>query len=169
MVANPAGSPGIGRIANRARQIPCRLAAFLPGGAGTGWKETMMLIRIGVHGLMLMLADLAGILVGFFAYKFFDFEQLTIQLPVAMLVSILLFLLWSLLLPVLGGRRLRLPDVKEMLLVFACSLLWAPVVFIPLHFFTQGYFTATENLVMLALYQMPINLIALSIAWIIQS
>jgi len=156
-------------MTNRVQPVPRRhTVSSRPSRTPDEKKETVKLIRIGLHSLMLTLADLAGILSGFFAYKTFNCEQITIQLPVAMAVSILLFLLWTLLLPVLGGRQFRLADLKEMLLVFACSLLWAPAVFVPLHFLAQGYVTAAENLIMLALYQLPINLIALCAARIIQ-
>jgi hypothetical protein len=125
--------------------------------------------RIILHSLVLALADLAGILGGFMAYKALEFPQLVIQLPVAVAVSILLFLAWSILLPVRGGQQLRLLDLKELLLVFFGTAAWAPLVFVPLHFFTQGYWTAQENLVALALYQIPTNLISLCTVWIIQN
>ena len=47
------------------------------------------------------------------------------------------------------------------------QLRFRAVVFVPLHFLTQGYLTTTGNLVALALYQAPVNLIALCLVWII--
>jgi len=44
---------------------------------------------------------------------------------------------------------------------FVVSLLWAPLVFVPLHYFTQGYLTSIGNLLTLAVYQFPVNAIAL--------
>jgi hypothetical protein len=129
----------------------------------------MKAFRIGMHSLMLMLADLAGIFGGFMAYKALDFPQMVIQLPVAVAVSILLFLLWSFLIGIFGGKQLRLLDLKELLLVFVFSAALAVVVFVPLHFFTQGYLTDMMNVVALALYQMPVNLIALCAGWIFQN
>jgi hypothetical protein len=132
----------------------------------------MRLLRIGLHGLVLVLADFAGILGGFVAFKalhFASFEQILIQLPVAAALSVLLFGLWSLLLRAFGGKQLLLPDLKELLWVFVASILLAAAVFVPLHYLTQGYLTAVANLVLLALYQVPVNLIALCIVWISQN
>jgi hypothetical protein len=129
----------------------------------------MSLIRIGLHGLVLTLADLAGILGGFVAFKAFDFNQMVIQLPVAVALSILLFVLWSFLLQVFGSKQLLLADLKELLFVFVAPVTLVLAVFVPLHFFTQGYHTAIDNLVLLTLYQMPVNLIALCGVWILQN
>jgi hypothetical protein len=129
----------------------------------------MKALRVGLHSLMLLLADFAGVLAGFLAYKTLDFPQMTIQLPVAVAVSLLLFLLGSVLVPVFGGKPLRLSDLKELLLVFVFSIALALAVFVPLHFLTQGYLTASGNLVMLAFYQIPVNLIALCGVWILQN
>jgi hypothetical protein len=132
----------------------------------------MSLIRIGLHGLILTLADLAGILGGFVACKAFDFEhldQIMVQLPVAVALSILLFVLWSLLLRIFGAKKLLLADLKELLFVFVASVAMVLAVFVPLHFFTQGYHSAIDNLVLLAFYQMPVNLIALCGVWIVQN
>ncbi len=129
----------------------------------------MKMLRIGLHGLILALADFAGILAGFMAFKASNFAQLIIQPPVAAAVSIFLFVLWYLLLRVLGGQYLRLPDLRELLLVFGTSVVLGLAVFVSLHYFTQGYLTDIMNLVGLALYQLPVNLIALCGVWILQN
>jgi hypothetical protein len=129
----------------------------------------MKLLRIGLHGLMLALADLAGILGGFMVFKTLDFEQMLTQPPVAATISILLFVVWSFLLRALGGQRLLLLDLKELLWVFLASLAVALAVFVPLHFFTQGYLTNIMNVVFLVLFQLPVNLIALCGIWILQN
>jgi hypothetical protein len=138
-------------------------------GTGTQQERLMNVRRVGLHSLALVLADFAGILGGFLAYKAFDFNQILIQLPVAFTLSILLFLAWFIALRAFGCKQLLLPDLKELLLVFVFSVVLALVIFVPLHFFTQGYLTASRNLALLALYQMPVNLIALCIVWITQN
>jgi hypothetical protein len=132
----------------------------------------MKSLRIGLHSAALVLADLAGILGGFVVFKalhFASFEQIIVQLPVAAALSMLLFWLWSFSLKVFGGARLLLPDLPELLLVLVASVFLAAAVFVPLHFFTQGYLTSIDNLVLLALYQAPVNLIALCLVWILQN
>jgi hypothetical protein len=126
-------------------------------------------LRIGLHSLVLTLADFAGILGGFAVFKTLDFEQMLIQPPVAAAISILLFVVWYFLLRVWGGQRFLLPDLKEVLWVFVAGVALGGAVFVPLHYFTQGYLTDIMNVVMLALYQLPVNLIALCIVWTIQN
>jgi hypothetical protein len=126
-------------------------------------------LRIGLHSLVLVLADFAGILGGFMVFKTLDCEQMLIQPPVAAAISILLFVVWCFLLRARGGQQLLLPDLKEMLLVFVAGIALGGAVFVPLHYFTQGYLTDITNVIVLALYQLPVNLIALCIVWIIQN
>lgn len=129
-------------------------------------------IRIGLQSLMLVLADFAGIIGGFLAFKAFDFDQIDqmlVHLPVAVAITIVGFGLWSASLRIIGRPRLWLQDLKELLLVFIVSLALAPAIFVPAHFFTQGYLTAGTNLLVLALYQMPVNLVALCGVWVIQN
>jgi len=62
---------------------------------------------------------------------------------------------------VLRLRRLQPVGSTELGVCLALSILWAPLVFVPLHYFTQGYVTSVGNLVALVLYQLPVNLLAL--------
>ena len=88
-------------------------------------------------------------------------NQVWLQLPIAIALSVGLFAAWILSLRVLGLRRLQLVGSKELGACLALSMVWAPLVFVPLHYFTQGYLTAIGNLIALALYQFPVNALAL--------
>ncbi len=130
----------------------------------------MKAIRIGLHSLALTAADMAGIAGGaMIAFKALGVSnQVWLQLPIAVVLSPVLFAAWAFLLQGLGFRRLQFVEAKELVACLAASLLWAPLVFVPLHYFTQGYLTSMGNLVALAGYQLPVNSLALFGLWGIQ-
>ncbi len=126
----------------------------------------MKTLRIAVYGLVLLFANLAGVFIGFLAYHALDAkDQIGIQVPVAALISILLYVAWVLILRSLPFKNLMLQETREHVLVGPCSLFWNPVVFIPLHYFTQGYVSSGGNIVALAAFQIPVNAIAILVAW----
>ena len=126
----------------------------------------METIRIILHGLVLLVANMVGIIVGFVVYHVHSTgDQIGTQVPIGVLLSILLYLAWVLLLRTLPFAKLTLQNTREHVLVGACSLLWNPIIFIPLHYFTQGYLTGVGNIIALALFQAPVNTIAISVAW----
>ncbi|MBI4788510.1 MAG: hypothetical protein HY782_15875 [Chloroflexi bacterium] len=53
---------------------------------------------------------------------------------------------------------------NDWLAVFCASLIWTPIIFTPLHLFTQGYFTAIGNIVATWLSQIPVNLVAIAVS-----
>ena len=123
----------------------------------------MKLIRIGLHSLVLVIADIAGIAGGALAaFRILGVaNRVALQLPIAILLTVGSFWAWVFLLPVLRLRNLQLVSPKELGTCMLCSVLWAPLVFVPLHYFTQGYLTSIGNLVALAVYQLPVNAVAL--------
>jgi hypothetical protein len=123
----------------------------------------MKMIRIGLHSFVLVVADIAGIGGGALAaFRVLGApNQVWLQLPIAVALSVVCFWAWVFSLRVLGLKRVRPVGAKELGACLAASLLWAPLVFVPLHYFTQGYLTGIGNLVALAVYQLPINAVAL--------
>ena len=121
----------------------------------------MKIFQILLHGLVLLLFNCFGIFVGFIVYHFAKpANQLAIQLPIAAIISIVLFLAWILSIPLIPFlRSLVLRDVVGMVGTFIASLVWTPLVFVPLHYFTQGYLTGAGNLVAMLLFQLPVNLL----------
>ena len=126
--------------------------------------DRMRIIRIGLHSLVLVIADIAGIAIGAMtAFRMLGVpNQVWLQLPIAVVVSAGCFCAWVLSLRVLRWTGLQPADSKERWACMPVSLLWAPLVFVPLHYLTQGYWTSIGNLVALALYQAPVNALALS-------
>jgi hypothetical protein len=127
----------------------------------------MKILRIALHSLVLTVADIGGIAVGAFAASRIlgDGIPLWLQLPIAVALTVLCFRGWTSLLRVFRSTKLKLAGTKELYGCLWASLVWAPLVFIPLHFITQGYWTAVGNLVALAVYQLPVNAIALFGPW----
>jgi hypothetical protein len=130
----------------------------------------MKTVRVGLHSLVLVIADIVGIAVGaLVAFRIFGVaNQIVLQLPIAVLLSVGGFWVWLFSLRVLRLRKLQLARSKELGMCLLFSVLWTPLVFVPLHYFTQGYLTSTGNLVALALYQLPVNALALFGPWILQ-
>ena len=127
----------------------------------------MKIIRIGLHSLVLTIADIAGIAGGALAaFRILGVSnQVWLQLPIAVVLSVGFFYAWVLCLRVLGFRRLQPVGSKELVACLGVSVLWAPLVFVPLHYFTQGYVTSIGNVVALAFYQLPVNALALFGPW----
>ncbi len=125
--------------------------------------DNMKIIRIGLHSLILVMADIAGIVGGALAASraLGAPNQVWLQLPIAVGLSVGCFAIWIMSLGVLRLRRLQPVGSTELGVCLALSILWAPLVFVPLHYFTQGYVTSVGNLVALVLYQLPVNLLAL--------
>ena len=121
------------------------------------------MIRVGWHSLVLVIADLAGIAGGALAaFRILGVaNQIVLQLPIAILLSVGSYWVWMFTLRAFRLGDLQLVSSKELGTCLLFSVLWAPLVFVPLHYFTQGYLTSIGNLVVLALYQLPVNAVAL--------
>jgi hypothetical protein len=122
--------------------------------------------RIVLHSLVLTLSNFAGILIGFVAFRAVGAtDQIAVQLPVAAACSILLFLGLTVLMLARPFKRLAIGRRQEFALVFLGSLAWNPVVFVPLHYATQGYLTGAGNIVAVLFFQLPANALAVALAW----
>ena len=130
----------------------------------------MKKIRIGLHSFVLVLADLVGI--GGGAMAAFHIAQgskvFSVQMPIAVVFSVGSFCVWIFLLRFFRFGRLQLDGPGEFAFCLLLSFLWAPLVFVFLHYFTQGYWTSVENLISLAFYQLPVNILALAASGILK-
>ena len=116
------------------------------------------------HSIKLAFIDLGGILVGFMVYHLSGaHDQLAVQVPVAVVFTVIGFATWLWM-----TRRTRIgwsrAAFRQYVLVFLLAFVWAAVVFIPLHYFTQGYVTAWSNVTVMWTFQAPTNLLALLVA-----
>jgi hypothetical protein len=130
-----------------------------------GWHN-MKTLRLGTHSLVLVVVDMIGIGVGAVAaYRMTGVpNQVRWQLPIAVILSIGFFVAWIHFLRAFDFQQMRPVEPGERWACCALSILWGPLVFVPLHYLTQGYLSDTGNLVAFALYQLPVNALALSVS-----
>jgi hypothetical protein len=124
------------------------------------------ILRIELHGVIVSIGSLASILVGFGFYYLlrttWPVDQLLIQIPVALITLILGFTAWYLLISRIPRlQRFRLVGWGEFLAVYIVSLAITPLIFLPLHFLTQGYISSADNILSILYFQIPTNFITL--------
>ncbi len=128
----------------------------------------MKVFRVILHSFILSMVNIISILFGFGVYHFFmDYNQLSIQVPVGAVFSIIVFISWVIILKYKGVSWLLLESRLEPLLILLLSLAWLPVIFIPLHYLTQGYLTTFGNIYVHWIFQIPVNLIIVIIFYFI--
>jgi hypothetical protein len=126
----------------------------------------MRLFTILFHGLALTVVNVGAVLVGFAFYKMSGMPyQLAVQLPAAVLLSVVGFGLWYVPAARFAGERLRLHGRAAYVGTCVASFVWLPVLFVPLHYVTQGYLTSFANIYYTWLFQAPTNALALAAAY----
>lgn len=121
--------------------------------------------RLIVHGLVLALANLVGLYLGMIALGAFGRgDQLTTQLPVAIVASVLGFGLWVWIVNRATSARLRYRGREDGGWTYVIALPLAAIIFVPLHFVTQGYLTSLSNILALWMFQLGTNAIAVGVA-----
>jgi len=122
----------------------------------------MKALKSIIHGLGLAGINLGSVLLGFAVYVLLrPAPQLAVQLPVAVIVSVLGFALWDHLGKVWFAESAALRGWKEFGGVYLTALLWAPLIFVPLHYLGRGYVTAFSNVTAFWAFQLPVNIIVL--------
>lgn len=125
----------------------------------------LRILRVSLHSAVLAVGCLASILVGFGFYHLlrttWSVNQLLIQVPLAVSTLILGFTTWYLVISRTSLRRYRLAGWGEFIAVYMISLAFTPLIFVPLHYLTQGYISSSDNLLSILYFQIPTNFIAL--------
>ncbi len=130
----------------------------------------MKILVIILHSIILALINLISIVFGFGIYHFFrKYDQLAIQVPIAVVFSIIVFITWIVILKSKKISRLFPEDWIQFLVIFLLSLAWAPVIFVPVHFISQGYLTSFGNIFWTWVFQIPTNIIILLLSYFIIS
>ena len=118
-----------------------------------------------IHSLALVGANLASILTGFLCANLRpDSDQLAVQLPIAIILSIAGYTLWMFVTQRVGGQLLRLQHPREGFVIYCLALVITPLIFVPLHYLKEGYLTSGGNLIALTLFQGSVNVVAISVA-----
>ena len=125
----------------------------------------MRLGRAVIHGFVLAVITIGAIAVGFVVYRIIGLEeQIAVQVLVGGLVCVAAFAVWGYFAHKITDGELSLVDLKELGVAYAAAFIWMPVLFVPLHFTTQGYLTSFGNILSTWLFQLPFNLLALLVA-----
>lgn len=120
--------------------------------------------QILVDGFALAVVNIGAVLLGYGAYWWLrPANQLAIQVPVAIVATLCGLLAWILISEGLRGAT-RDARYLEPIGIYVAALVWSPVIFIPLHFSTQGYVSSFSNVVGLWIFQLVANLVALLVA-----
>ena len=125
----------------------------------------MKLGRAIIHGLVLALITTGAVTVGFAVYNAIGLrEQIAVQVLAAGIVCVGAFALWGYVAHRFTGGKLSIANMKELGVAYAAAFIWLPIVFIPLHYTTQGYLTSFANILSTWMFQLPFNLLALMVA-----
>ena len=125
----------------------------------------MKLGRAIIHGLVLAFITIGAVTVGFAVYNAIGLrEQIAVQVLAAGIVCVGAFALWGYVAHRCTGGKLSIANMKELGVAYAAAFIWLPIVFIPLHYTTQGYLTSFANILSTWMFQLPFNLLALMVA-----
>lgn len=107
----------------------------------------MRILSICVDSLVLAITNIVAILVGFGAYHLLKpVNQVAVQVPVAAMVCIIGFVSWRFFTRRLPFKGFAQPGSGELAWVYLAALLWSPILFVPLHYVSQGYLTSIGNI-----------------------
>lgn len=123
-----------------------------------------MLARRIVHSVVLALLNLFAVVVGFATFKSIGgSNQIGIQAPIAFVISVVVFVIWTGLVNTRGPVRLGLRGWRDGGWILGLASIVAAVVFVPVHYATAGYLTAFSNILALWAFQIPTNAVAVAI------
>ena len=125
-------------------------------------------MRVGravLHGFVLAVITFVAMTAGFAVYNLVGLRnQIAVQVLTAGVVCVAAFAVWGFVVHRLSRGRFSLADLKELGVAYAAALLWTPVLFVPVHYVTQGYLTSFGNILSTWMFQVPFNLLALMVA-----
>ena len=118
-----------------------------------------------LHAIALVTANFAGLWLGFLAFYVADTaNQLAVQLPIAVVVSVAAFVAWIRLVNGRGSARLRFGERADAAWVHGLAPAVAALAFVPLHLATTGYLTAVTNVLAVWGFQLVVNLVVVGAA-----
>ena len=128
----------------------------------------MKLFRISLHSFIMVTVNFAAIYCGFIVYHLpKPANQIVVQLPVAVILSIAGFVFWTLFMRIHLLERFAVKEKRELTYIYFATLVLAPVIIVPLHYVTQGYLTSFGNIAAIWMFQLPVNLISITAVYLI--
>lgn len=126
-------------------------------------------IRSNFHAAVLAGINLFSILLGFALFQLLPgSNQIAVQVPIAIAASAGFFVLWNLLLRLRCPERLQMHGWSDGRRILAFSLIWAALLFVPLHHLTRGYLTSSGNLIALWGFQLVANPAAIGVSLVVR-
>ena len=126
----------------------------------------MRALTVVLHGGALYGANFVSILLGFVVYHVVrPAPQRVVQVPVALILSIIGFVLWYRVCERLPWAFLHLRAPGDFFWVYLMALVWNPLIFVPTHYFTQGYLTSFGNIAASWIFQLVVNVLVLSVVY----
>ncbi|HPF36265.1 MAG TPA: hypothetical protein P5571_15705 [Candidatus Krumholzibacteria bacterium] len=123
------------------------------------------MIRHLMNGAALAAGNMLGIVLGFYAFALFrNPNQQQVQIPVAVIASVVVFLIWARFANVPRRGRLGLRGRRDGVLAYALALPVAAAAFVPLHYLFSGYLTAASNIVAGWLFMLLANPLVVGVA-----
>jgi hypothetical protein len=120
--------------------------------------------KILVHSFILAIVNIAGVLAGFGVYKLSMLStQILIQGLAAAVLSVIGFMVWYRFV----RRNLPFDGLRQVVWIYLSAFVWFPIIFVPLHYLSQGYLTDLGNITSSWAFQVPVNALALLAAgWV---
>jgi hypothetical protein len=126
---------------------------------------TSRFLTIALHSLVLAVANLGSILVGFAAYGVAgSVNQIAVQVPVAVVLTVVGFSLWLVMCHRAGQLTIDVEAAADATWIYLLAVPWAIALFTPLHFVTQGYLTSLGNIFAVVVFQGVVNIITVPVA-----
>ena len=114
-------------------------------------------------GFILALINIISVLGGFLVYYLTQAKtQRPIQIVSACTFSILIFIFRGFLFRKILNKK-TLKNSKDYVVAYVTSLIFSPIIFIPLHYFSEGYLTSLQNIYAMLMFQIPTNILVLII------
>jgi hypothetical protein len=121
-----------------------------------------------LYSLALVLINFAGILVGFGFYVFLKpVNQILVQVPIAAGLSILGFISWYFISPKVFKKKVAIKLFQEWLFTLLLTLIWTPLIFVPIYYIFRGRLTGFGNIWATWLFQIPVNGISLAMVYML--
>jgi cellulose synthase/poly-beta-1,6-N-acetylglucosamine synthase-like glycosyltransferase len=119
------------------------------------------------HALVLAGINLGSILLAFAIYTLLGQpgSQVLIQGGMAAVFSITVYVAFAWLLEKAGMATWLLKDKRAHLMVYLLAFFAFAIIFVPLHYVSQGYLTGVENILVSWAFMAPVNALALWAAW----
>lgn len=114
-------------------------------------------------GFILALINIISVLGGSLVYYLTQAKtQRPIQIISACTLSIIIFILWGYFTRKVFNKKV-LVTKKDYIVTYSISLIFSPIIFIPLHYAFEGYFSSLQNIYAIWMFEIPTNILVLII------